>query len=179
MNNARKYVDIKETNVAFCPPMQIRLQYRAGCARGLKENKMKKYVLQEFMNLDYSDELLNEKEREGNKSGIHLVLAGKIQSAGQKNGNGRIYPKPILEREMKNYQKLVKEVRAIGELDHPDSSVVELKNASHLVTEVWWDGGSVMGKVQVLNTPSGNILKGLVDSGVSLGISSRGLGSVK
>ena len=140
---------------------------------------MKKYVLQEFMNLDYSDELLNEKEREGNKSGIHLVLAGKIQSAGQKNGNGRIYPKPILEREMKNYQKLVKEGRAIGELDHPDSSVVELKNASHLVTEVWWKGDDVMGKMKILDTPAGKIAKDLVKGGVQLGISSRGLGSTR
>ena len=140
---------------------------------------MKKYVLQEFMNLDYSDELLNEKEREGNKSGIHLVLAGKIQSAGQKNGNGRVYPKPILEREMKNYQKLVKEGRAIGELDHPDSSVVELKNASHLVTEVWWKGDDVMGKMKILDTPAGKIAKDLVKGGVQLGISSRGLGSTR
>ena len=139
----------------------------------------KKYVLQEFMNLDYSDDLLTEDEREGNKSGIHLVLAGKIQAAGKKNGNGRIYPKPILEREMKNYQKLVREGRAIGELDHPDSSVVELKNASHLVTEVWWNGDDVMGKMKILDTPAGKIAKDLVKGGVQLGISSRGLGSTR
>tara|TARA_R100001015_G_C4534169_1_gene99778 strand:+ start:40 stop:639 length:600 start_codon:yes stop_codon:yes gene_type:complete len=139
----------------------------------------KKYVLQEFMNLDYSDDLLTEDEREGNKSGIHLVLAGKIQAAGKKNGNGRIYPKPILEREMKNYQKLVREGRAIGELDHPDSSVVELKNASHLLTEVWWSGDDVMGKMKILDTPAGKIAKDLVKGGVQLGISSRGLGSTR
>jgi hypothetical protein len=139
----------------------------------------KKYVLQEFMNLDYSDDLLTEDEREGNKNGIHLVLAGKIQSAGKKNGNGRIYPRPILEREMKNYTKLVKEGRAIGELDHPDSSVVELKNASHLITEVWWNGDDVMGKMKILNTPAGKIAKDLVKGGVQLGISSRGLGSTR
>ena len=91
----------------------------------------KKYVLQEFMNLDYSDDLLTEEEREGNRQGHHLIVAGKIQAAGKKNGNGRIYPKPILEREMKNYEKLVREGRAIGELDHPDSSVV---NSRTLVT---------------------------------------------
>jgi hypothetical protein len=85
----------------------------------------------------------------------------------------------VLEREIENYSKLVQERRALGELDHPEDSVINLKNASHLVTSVWWDGESVMGKVQVLNTPSGNILKGLVESGVKLGISSRGLGSVK
>ena len=139
----------------------------------------KKYVLQEFMNLDYSDDLLTEEEREGNKQGIHLVLAGKIQAAGKKNGNGRIYPKPILEREMKNYTKLVREGRAIGELDHPDSSVVELKNASHLITEVWWDGDDVMGKLKILETPAGQVAKQLVKGGVQLGISSRGLGSTR
>ena len=139
----------------------------------------KKYVLQEFMNLDYSNDLLNEEEREGNKNGVHLVLAGKILAAGKKNGNGRIYPKPILEREMKNYQKLVKEGRAVGELDHPDSSVIELKNASHLITEVWWDGDDVMGKLKILDTPAGKIAKDLVKGGVQLGISSRGLGSTR
>ena len=139
----------------------------------------KKYVLQEFMNLDYSNDLLSEEEREGNKNGIHLVLAGKIQAAGKKNGNGRIYPRPILEREMKNYTKLVKEGRAVGELDHPDSSVIELKNASHLITEVWWDGDDVMGKLKILDTPAGKIAKDLVKGGVQLGISSRGLGSTR
>ena len=79
---------------------------------------------------------------------------------------------------MKNYEKLVREGRAIGELDHPDDSVINLKNASHMVTSVWWDGPNVMGKVQVLNTPSGQVLKALVNDGVKLGISSRGLGSV-
>ena len=139
----------------------------------------KKYVLQEFMNLDYSDDLLTEEERDGNNKGIHLVLAGKIQAAGKKNGNGRIYPRPILEREMKNYTKLVKEGRAIGELDHPDSSVVELKNASHLITEVWWNGDDVMGKLKILDTPAGQVAKQLVKGGVQLGISSRGLGSTR
>ena len=139
----------------------------------------KKYVLQEFMNLDYSDSLLTEEEREGNRQGLHLVLAGKIQAAGKKNGNGRIYPKPILEREMKNYTKLVREGRAIGELDHPDSSVVELKNASHLITEVWWQGDDVMGKLKILDTPAGQVAKQLVKGGVQLGISSRGLGSTR
>jgi hypothetical protein len=140
---------------------------------------MKKYVLQEFMNLDYSDSLLTEAEREGNKSGLHLVLAGKIQAADSKNGNGRIYPRPILEREMKNYEKLVKERRALGELDHPDTSVVELKNASHIITEVWWNGDDVMGKMKILDTPAGKIAQDLVRGGVQLGISSRGLGSTR
>ena len=120
-----------------------------------------------------------EEERAGNKEGIHLVVAGKIQCAESKNGNGRIYPRPILEREIKNYTKLVKEGRAIGELDHPDTSVVELKNASHVMTEVWWKGDDVMGKMKILNTPAGKIAKQLVEGGVRLGISSRGLGSTR
>ena len=81
-------------------------------------------------------------------------------------------------KEVENYKKLVKERRALGELDHPDDSVINLKNASHLVTEIWWDGQDVMGKVKVLDTPSGQVLQELVKSGVSLGISSRGMGSV-
>jgi hypothetical protein len=82
-------------------------------------------------------------------------------------------------KELKNYQKIVKENRALGELDHPEDSVINLRNASHLITEVWMDDKSVMGKVKVLDTPSGKILRSLVESGVTLGISSRGMGSVK
>jgi len=107
-----------------------------------------------------------------------MILSGKLQEADIQNGNGRIYPHKVLMREMQNYAKLVKEQRAIGELDHPDDSVINLKNASHLITEVWWDNKSVMGKVKVLNTPSGGILRSLVESGVKIGISSRGMGSV-
>jgi hypothetical protein len=139
----------------------------------------KKYVLQEFMNLDYSDSLLTEEEREGNKDGTHLILAGRIQSANKPNGNMRVYSEKLLRREMKNYEKLVRERRATGELDHPDHSVVELKNVSHLVTEIWWDGDDVMGKIKILDTPAGQIAKQLVQGGVCLGISSRGLGSTR
>ncbi len=108
-----------------------------------------------------------------------MILTGKLQAADQKNGNGRIYPEKVLKREVKNYEKLIKERRALGELDHPEDSVVNLKNASHLVRRVWWDGKDVMGTVEILNTPSGQILRSLVESGVKLGISSRGLGSTK
>ncbi len=80
---------------------------------------------------------------------------------------------------MESYQKAIHEKRALGELDHPDDSVINLKNASHLVNKMWWDGDSVMGKIEVLDTPSGKILKDLLNSGVKLGISSRGMGSVK
>jgi len=108
-----------------------------------------------------------------------MILSGVMQKSDTRNGNGRIYPHNVLMREMKNYQKLVKERRALGELDHPDDSVINLKNASHMITEVWWDGNAVMGKAKVLDTPSGKILRALVDSGVTLGISSRGMGSVE
>ena len=131
------------------------------------------------MNLDYSDSLLTEEEREGNKDGTHLILAGRIQSANKPNGNMRVYSEKLLKREMKNYEKLVRERRATGELDHPDHSVVELKNVSHLVTDVWWDGDDVMGKIKILDTPAGQIAKQLVQGGVCLGISSRGLGSTR
>ena len=122
-------------------------------------------------------DLLTEDEKKYVADG-GMILSGKLQEADVQNGNGRVYTPPILEREMKNYQKLVKERRALGELDHPEDSVINLRNASHMITEVWWDGPSVMGKVKVLNTPSGKILKELVNDGVTLGISSRGLGSV-
>ena len=107
-----------------------------------------------------------------------MILSGIMQKADTQNGNGRVYPARVLMREVENYKKLVKERRALGELDHPDDSVINLKNASHMVTDVWFEGKDVMGKVQVLNTPSGNILRSLVESGVKLGISSRGMGSV-
>ena len=108
-----------------------------------------------------------------------VFLVGVCQRAGVKNGNGRVYPREVLQREVENYQKAVSERRSLGELDHPDDSVINLKNASHLVTKMWWDGDNVMGKIEVLDTPSGRILKDLLKSGVKLGISSRGMGSVK
>ena len=107
-----------------------------------------------------------------------LMLSGLMQMAETKNGNGRVYPQPILEREIANYAKLVSEKRALGELDHPDSSVINLANASHMVTNIWMEGKKCMGTIRVLETPSGQILRSLVESGVKLGISSRGMGSV-
>ena len=111
-------------------------------------------------------------------AGGGMILSGKLQEADVQNGNGRVYPHKVLMREVENYKKLVKENRALGELDHPEDSVINLKNASHMITDVWWDGKSVMGKARVLDTPSGKILRSLVESGVTLGISSRGMGSV-
>jgi hypothetical protein len=142
---------------------------------------MAKYLLREFYELcegGVCQDLLTEEEKRLVKEHQAVFLTGIMQRADAQNGNGRIYPRPILEREMENYKKLVRERRALGELDHPEDSVVNLKNASHMVTDVWWDGNDVMGKVQVLNTPSGQVLQALVGAGVKLGISSRGLGSV-
>lgn len=141
---------------------------------------MKKVLLREYYELcegGVCQDLLTEAEKKFVANG-GMILSGKLQEAEVQNGNGRVYPKKILEREMKNYMMLVKENRALGELDHPDDSVINLKNASHMVTDAWWDGNNVMGKVKVLNTPSGKILQQLVNDGVKLGISSRALGSV-
>ena len=107
------------------------------------------------------------------------LVKGVLQRAGAENQNGRVYPKNILEREIQKYQTLIKERRALGELDHPDSSVINLKNVSHNIKEVHWEGEDVVGTVEILPTPSGNILKELLRAGILLGISSRGMGSVK
>jgi len=108
------------------------------------------------------------------------VVQGVLQKAGIKNQNGRIYPKQILVRECNKYNKeFIQQNRALGELDHPESSVVNLNNVSHNILKIWWDGDSLKGAVQILPTPSGNILKSLFEAKILLGISSRGLGSVK
>jgi hypothetical protein len=124
-------------------------------------------------------DLLNEEEKRRVREEGAIYLTGVMQCANTQNGNGRVYPHNVLMREVKNYQKMVKERRALGELDHPDTSVINLANASHLVTEIWSDGDKVMGKIEVLNTPSGRVLKELVNAGVKLGISSRGMGSIR
>tara|TARA_Y100001963_G_C6751794_1_gene434613 strand:- start:181 stop:798 length:618 start_codon:yes stop_codon:yes gene_type:complete len=141
---------------------------------------MAKVLLREYYELcegGVCQDLLTEAEKRFVSEG-GMILSGVMQKSDTQNGNGRVYPHRVLMREVENYSKLVKERRALGELDHPDDSVINLKNASHMVTDVWWNGKDVMGKVQVLNTPSGNILRSLVESGVKLGISSRGMGSV-
>ncbi len=143
---------------------------------------MGKYLLREYYELcegGVCQDLLTEDEKRMVRDHGACFLTGVMQRANSKNGNGRIYKKETLQREVENYHKMVKERRALGELDHPDDQVINLKNASHLVTDIWWDGDDVMGKVQVLDTPSGKVLKELVKAGVKLGISSRGMGSVK
>jgi len=113
------------------------------------------------------------------KNGGSLLVTGVLQRAEAKNQNKRIYPRNILEREVKNYEKVfIAENRAYGELDHPDSSVVNFRNVSHVIRKIWWEGNDVVGTVEILNTPSGNILKELILAGLTVGISSRGMGSV-
>jgi len=111
--------------------------------------------------------------------GGRTIVKGVLQRAGAENQNGRVYPKPILVREAKKYDQLIKERRALGELDHPDSTVINLKNVSHNIREIHWEGDDLMGTVEILPTPSGNILKELLKAGILLGISSRGMGSTK
>ena len=106
-------------------------------------------------------------------------VEGVMQRATSENQNGRVYSKAILEREAKKYvNEFVKRGNAFGELDHPESPVVSLKNASHIVKELYWKGNDLMGKVELLNTPAGNIVKEIIRAGHTIGISSRGTGSV-
>ena len=138
---------------------------------------MNKQLLVDVINFDVSPTAINESI---NKNNGKLIVQGILQRAGAKNQNGRIYPRDILMREAEQYSSTqIKERRALGELDHPDSSVVNLQNASHNITEMHWNGDDLLGTVEVLSTPSGNILKELFKSGIKLGISSRGLGSVQ
>jgi len=123
-------------------------------------------------------DLLTEDEKRRVAEGA-TILTGVMQMAETKNHNGRVYPIALMEREVKRYGELVSERRALGELDHPESSVINLQNCSHLVTKIWMDGNKVMGKIEVLPTPAGMILKNLVQCNVPCGISSRGMGSVR
>jgi len=107
------------------------------------------------------------------------IVGGILATAEVKNGNGRYYKKSLWQREIDKYMDCVKERRALGELDHPESSVINLKNASHNIVDIYWDGNTVMGKIEILPTPSGNILKALLESNIKLGVSSRGMGSLQ
>ena len=107
------------------------------------------------------------------------MVEGILATAEVKNGNGRYYPKELWEREIDKYMEIVKENRATGELDHPDSTIINLKNVSHIIREIFWKGDKVIGKLEILPTVSGNILKALIENNVSVGVSSRGMGSLK
>ena len=138
---------------------------------------MAKQVLVDYIPFKVTPQQINESM---SNNGGRVIVEGVLQRSGAKNQNGRIYPKEILAREVAQYKKVqIAEKRALGELDHPESSVVNLNNVSHNVLDCWWNGDDVIGKVEILSTPSGNILKELLKAGILLGISSRGLGSVK
>jgi hypothetical protein len=139
-------------------------------------------LLREFYELcegGVCQDLLTEAEKRAVRENNAMFITGKLQEGGVLNGNMRMYPPEIMEREVKKYSEMVKDNRALGELDHPESSIINLSNVSHMVIDIWMDGPSVMGKCKVLDTPSGQILRSLVDAGVKIGISSRGMGSVK
>ena len=133
-------------------------------------------LLTEWLAFDYSPEQIKDSRDLNNGK---IIMKGILQKADTLNQNGRVYPEAILDREVRNYQKFIKENRALGECDHPDSSVVELKNASHIIREAHMAEGVCYGTVELLDTPSGKILQSLVESGVTLGISSRGVGSTR
>jgi hypothetical protein len=136
-----------------------------------------KQLIVDYLPFEIKQEQINESMKENNGK---LVVRGVLQRAEAKNQNGRVYPREVLVREAKKYHKeFIKQSRAMGELDHPESSVVNLQNVSHNVKEMHWEGDNLLGEVEVLSTPSGNILKELFKSGIKLGISSRGMGSVE
>ena len=136
-----------------------------------------KQLIVDYLPFEIKPDQINESMKENNGK---LVVKGILQRADTKNQNGRVYPKEILMREAKKYsENFVKQKRAMGELDHPESSVVNLQNVSHNVTDMNFNGDDLVGTVEVLTTPSGNILRELFKNGIKLGISSRGMGSVE
>tara|TARA_Y100000310_G_C20674633_1_gene812254 strand:+ start:1967 stop:2572 length:606 start_codon:yes stop_codon:yes gene_type:complete len=128
-------------------------------------------LLHNFLLFEYDD------VKPSHSSDGIVNMRGVIQKAGAPNANNRIYPRPILEREDNKFQELITDRRSLGELDHPDSPIVQLENVSHLVTETKWEGDNLIGEIEVLDTPKGQILGKLVEARIKLGISSRGLGS--
>ena len=137
---------------------------------------MSKKLLIEVNTLQVNPIRLTENVNEKNGN---LLVEGILATAEVKNGNGRYYAKDLWERETNKYSELIKQRRSMGELDHPESSVINLQNVSHLISDYWWDGDNVIGKIEILPTPSGNILKELIKAGVTVGVSSRGMGSLE
>jgi len=138
---------------------------------------MSKQILIEYSIFRPNPTSLNEVRDNPSKN---LIVEGVVQRADAKNQNGRVYPKETLEREVEKYMEgPIAENRALGELDHPDSSIINLKNVCHNIRGLWWEGDDLMGKIEILPTPSGNILKELFLNNITVGISSRGMGSVR
>jgi hypothetical protein len=136
-----------------------------------------KGIITETTLININESTINE-ARNSISTGQPLIIRGPLQKANEENRNGRIYSREILEREMKTYQRVIDENRALGELDHPTTPEVNLQNASHRIRKYWWEGDTILGEVEILNTPAGKIAKQLIASKVPLGISSRGVGSV-
>ena len=134
-----------------------------------------KYVISEFYSFAADKNLIKEALQNNGTITIKCIL----QKADTLNRNGRVYPFNILKKEVDKYMPLVQERSAMGELDHPSSAVISLANVSHMVTKMWWEGTTLCGEIEIAETPAGGILKGLLKSGMKLGISSRGVGSVK
>jgi hypothetical protein len=134
-----------------------------------------KYIISEFLAIDPDVQ----KIKEAIEKNQPIIVPCILQKANTLNRNGRVYPFDILKREVNKYQELVTERSAMGELDHPDSAVISLANVSHIITEMSWKGETLHGKIQIADTPAGDTVKGLLKSGIKLGISSRGVGSVK
>lgn len=138
----------------------------------------KTFLLKEFAEFEYKKEVEEDGEPKKSPWG-NMMVKGILQRADTINQNGRIYPRSVLEKEMENYNKLIQERRALGELDHADQPVVNLKHVSHIITETWWEGNAVWGRVEVLEgMTEGRQLKVLFENGIKVGISSRGLGSL-
>jgi len=124
---------------------------------------------------------------EGTNSNGNVFVEGILATVEVKNGNGRYYSRDLWEREIDNFQNKIrsKSTETVGELDHPDSQVINLKNASHAIREIWWDGDKIMGKIEVFadagdkGTTSGRIAGSLIRNGLIIGVSSRGMGSLK
>ena len=134
----------------------------------------KKFLLKEFTAFEYNDLDLDKREE-----GKPLVLNGILQKANTLNQNGRVYPRHILEREIRNYEKLIRENRAFGELDHANEPIVNMKNISQVIREIWMEGDVVYGKVEILDTPCGKIIESIIKAKCKPGISSRALGSLQ
>lgn len=143
----------------------------------MSENK-KCFLLKEFADFEYRRETEEDGKPKKSKWG-NMMVKGILQRADALNQNGRIYPRAVLQKEMENYNKLISERRALGELDHADQPVVNLKHVSHVITETWWEGNDVWGRVEVLeDMDEGRQLKVLFQNDIKVGISSRGLGSL-
>lgn len=143
---------------------------------------MSKQLLREYYRLcegGYCKDLLTESEKQDMANNTAMYVTGIAQRADEKNGNGRRYPYAILAREVQKYEKLIEEGRSAGELNHPEDTVINPQNVSHKVIKIWWEGKDVMVKLKLLRTPMGEIAKSLISEGVAIGLSSRGLGSVR